>query len=122
MVTSILFTPSWHSLIDKSRSTVYIPPPIGCSSDIDGQTNLLPDIRPSTASHTASTAEESLSAKNIQEDTISVAINSEEHTTSSQDSDRLESQSPPVPDNTDHSVHQDTEQPRPEHPNDYRPQ
>ena len=38
-------------------------------SDIDGQTNLLPDIQPSTAWHTASTAEESLNAKSIQEDT-----------------------------------------------------
>ena len=39
-----------------------------------------------------------------------------------QDTDRPESQSPLVPDNTDHSVHQETEQPRVEHPNDYRPQ
>ena len=91
-------------------------------SDIDVQTDLLPDIQPSTASHTASTAEESSNAKNIQEDTTSVAANSEEHTVSSQDSDRFESQSPPVPNNTDHSAHQDTEQPRAEHPNDYRPQ
>ena len=84
-------------------------------SDIDRQTNLLPDIQPSTASHTASTAEESSNAKNIQEDTVSVATNSEEHTTSSQDSNRLESQSPSVLDNTDHSVYQDTEQPRAEY-------
>ena len=61
-------------------------------------------------------------AKNIQEDTVSVATNSEEHTASLQDSHRLESQSPPVLDNTDHSAHQDTEPPRAEHPNDYRPQ
>ena len=91
-------------------------------SDIDGQTDLLPDIQPSTASHTASTDEESSNAKNIQKDTVSVTANSKEHTVSSQDSNRLESQSPPVPDNTDHSVHQDTEQPRAEHPNNYRPQ
>ena len=64
------------------------------NSDIDGQTNLLPEIQPSTASHMASTAEESSNAKNIQEDTVSVAANSEEHTASLQDSDRLESQSP----------------------------
>ena len=91
-------------------------------SDIDGQTDLLPDIQPSTASCTASTAEESSNAKNIQEDTVSDATNSEEHPVSSQDTDRPESQSQPVLDNTDHSVYQDTEQPRTEHPNDYRPQ
>ena len=90
-------------------------------SDIDRQTDLLPDIQPSTAVHTASTAEESSNAKNIQEDTVSVTTNSE-HTTSSQDSDRLESQSPPVLDNTDHSVYQDTEQLRAEYSNNYRPQ
>ena len=91
-------------------------------SDIDRQTDLLPDIQLSTASHTASTAEESSNAKNIQEDTVSDTANSEEHTASLQDTNRPEYQSPPVPDNTDHSVHQDTEQPRAEHPNNYRPQ
>ena len=92
------------------------------NSDIDGQTDLFPDIQPSTASRTASTAEESLNAKNIQEDTVSDAPTSEEHTASSQDTNRPESQSPPVPDITGHSVHQDSEQPRAKHPNDYRPQ
>ena len=92
------------------------------NSDIDGQTDLLPDIQSSTASRTASTAEELLNAKNIQEDTVSEATNSEEHTASLQDTNRPESQFPPVLDNTDHSVHQDTEQPRTEYPNDYRPQ
>ena len=91
------------------------------NSDIHGQTDLLPDIEPSTASRTASMSEESLNAKNIQEDTVSDATNSEEHTASLQDTDRPESHSPPVLDNTDHSVHQDTEQPRAEHPNNYRP-
>ena len=63
------------------------------NSDVDGQTDLLPDIQPSTASHIASTAEESLHAKNIEEDIAPVAANSEEHTASLQDSDRLEPQS-----------------------------
>ena len=63
------------------------------NSDIDRQTDLLPDIQPSMASHTASTAEESSHAKNIKEDTAPVTANSEEHTTSSQDSNRLEPQS-----------------------------
>ena len=92
------------------------------NSDIDGQTDLLPDIQPSTASHTTSTAEASTHAKNIQEDIAPVAANSEEHTASLQDSNRPEPQSQPVPDNTDHSVYQDTEQPREEYPNHYRPQ
>ena len=89
-------------------------------SDIDGQTDLLSYIQPSTALHTASTAEDSSNAENIQEDTVSVAANSEEHTASLQDSNRLESQSPPVLDNTDHSAYQDNEQPREEYPNYYR--
>ena len=78
-------------------------------SVIDGQTDLLSDIQTSMASHTASTAEASLHAENIQEDTTPVTTNSQEHTPSSQDSNRLEPQSQPVPDNTDHSVYQDTE-------------
>ena len=92
------------------------------NSDIDGQTKLLPDIQPSTASYTASTAEDPLNAKNIQEDTVSVAANSEEHTASSQNSDRLETQSLPVLDDTNHSAYQDAEQPREEYPNYYRPE
>ena len=90
-------------------------------SDMGRQTDLLPDIQPSTASHTASTAEQLSNAKNIQGNTVSVTTKSEEHTASLQDSDRLESQSPPVLDNTDHSVYQDTEQPRAEYSNNYRP-
>ena len=90
-------------------------------SGIDGQTDLLPDIQLSTALHTASTADESTHAKNIQEDTAPVTANFQEHTVSSQASDRLESQPQPVPDNTDHSAHQDIEQPREEYPNHYRP-
>ena len=58
-------------------------------SDIDGQTDLLPDIQPFMASHTASTADASSNAKNIEEDTASDTANSQEHTASSQDSDRL---------------------------------
>ena len=44
------------------------------------------------------------------------------NTSSSHDTDRPESQSPQVPDNTDHPGYQDTEQPTAEHPSDYRPQ
>ena len=90
-------------------------------SDIDGETDQLPDIQQPMASHTASTAEESSHAENIKEDASPVAANSEQHTASSQDSDRLEPKSQPVPDSTDHSVYQDTEQSREEYPNHYRP-
>ena len=61
-------------------------------------------------------------AKNIEENTVPVTANSGEHPTFSQDSDRLESQSQPVLDSTEHSVYQDTERPREEYPNNYRPQ
>ena len=71
--------------------------------------------------HTACTAVASSHAENIQEDTVPVTTNSE-NTASLQDSDRFEPQSQPVPDSTDHSVYQDTEQPREEYPNHYRPQ
>ena len=92
------------------------------NSNIDGQTELLPDIQPSESSHTAHSEEASSHAENIEEDTAPVTANSEEHPTFLQDSDRLESQSQPVPDSTEHSVHQDAEQPRKEYPNNYRPQ
>ena len=48
-------------------------------SDIDGQTDLLPDIQLSVASHTACTEEVSSHAENIKEDTAPVTTNSEEH-------------------------------------------
>ena len=78
---------------------------------IDGQTDPVPDIQSSTASHTASTAQQSPNTKNVKEDTASDTTNSEQHTASSLDTDRPESQSPSVPDNTDHPGYQDTEQP-----------
>ena len=62
-----------------------------------------------------------MNAENIQEDIVSVIANSEEHTASLEDSDRLKSQPPPVPDDTKNSAYQDTEQPREEYPNYYRP-
>ena len=59
-------------------------------SDIDGQTELLPDIQPSASLHTACTEEASSHAENIEEDTAPVTANSEENPTFSQDSDKLE--------------------------------
>ena len=88
----------------------------------DGQTDLLPEIQPSTALYTACTEEASTYAENIEEDTAPFTTNSKEHPASSQDSNRLEPQSQPIPDNTDHSVYQDTEQPREKYPNNYRSQ
>ena len=72
--------------------------------DIDGQTDLLPDIQPLMPSHTTCTKEASTHAENIEEDTAPITANSEDHPASSQDSNRLEPQSQPVLDNTDHSV------------------
>ena len=58
-------------------------------SDIDGQTELLPNIQPSASSHTAHTEEASSHAENIEEDTAPATTNSGEHPVFSQDSDRL---------------------------------
>ena len=81
--------------------------------DIDGQTDQV---------RTPSAAQQSLNAKNIQEDITSDATNSEQHTASFPDTDRPESQPLPVSDDTDYPRYQDTEQSRAEHPSDYRPQ
>ena len=92
------------------------------NSDIDGQTDQLPDIQPSTASNTTCAEEASADAENIQEDTAPITANSGEHPATSQDSDRPECQSQPVLDTTGHSVYQDIKQPREEYPNTCRPQ
>ena len=77
--------------------------------DIDGQPDPVTDIQ-------------SPNAENIQEDTAPNTANSEQHTTLSLNSNRPESQPSSVLDDTDHPGYQDTEQPREEHPSDYRPQ
>ena len=107
-----------HCLYTHTQSNVVQLNAPEYDSDIDGQTDLLPDIQLSTSSCTASTAEESPNAENIQEDIVSQATNSEEHTASLQDTDRPEYQSLLVPDNTHNSVHQDTDQPRDIHHQD----
>ena len=78
-----------HCLYSHSESDVVQINAPEYNSDIDGQTDLLPDIQPFMASHTTSTADASSNAKNIEEDTASDTANSQEHTASSQDSDRL---------------------------------
>ena len=82
----------------------------------------MPDIQPSASLHTENTEEVSSHAKNTEEDSAPVTANSKEHPLLPQDSNRLESQSQPVPNSPEHSVHQGTEQSREEYPNNYRPQ
>ena len=71
-------------------------------SDIDGQTDILPDIQPQASSH----------AKNTEENPAPVTANSKEYSTLPQDFDRLESQSQSVLNHVEHSLHQATEQSR----------
>ena len=90
--------------------------------DIDGQPDPVTDIQSHVALHTASTEQQSLNAKNVKEDTAPQTANSAQHATSSPDTNRPESQPPPVSDDTDHPGYQDTKKPRAEHPSDYKPQ
>ena len=76
-------------------------------SDIDGQTELLPDIQPSVSSH----------AENTEENPVQVAANSQEYSAFPQDSHWLESQSQPVPSSPEYLVHQDTEESREDYQN-----
>ena len=50
------------------------------------------------------------------------AVNSGQQSASASHFDRPELQPPPVSDDTDHQEYQNNEQPRAEHPSDYRPQ
>ena len=111
-----------HYLYPHSQSdTVQLNAP-EYNSDTDGQTELLPDIQPSASSHTENTEEVSSHAKNTEEDSAPVTTNSKEHSALPQDSDRLESQSQPVPNCPEHSVHQKTEQSREDYQNNHKPQ
>ena len=60
--------------------------------------------------------------KNIKEDTTPDTANSEQHTTPSPNTNRPESEPSSVLHDTDYPGYQDAEQPRAEHPSDYRPQ
>ena len=81
-------------------------------SNRDGQTDILPDIQPQAPSH----------AENTEKDSAPVAANSEEYSVLPQDSDRLESQSESVQNPAEHSLHQDSEQPREQYQNNQRSQ
>ena len=74
-------------------------------SNIDGQTDTLPDIQPQVPSH----------AENTEEDSAPVTANSEENSALPQDSDRFESQSESVQNPAEYSLHQDAEQFREQH-------
>ena len=65
---------------------------------------------------------QSLNAENIQEETASAAMSSEEQTASSHNTNRPGHQSSTVLDNTNYSASEHTEQSRRENANDYRPQ
>ena len=111
-----------HCLYPHSQSdTVQLNAP-EYDSDIGSQTELLPDIQPSASSHTENTEEASSHAEDTTEDPAPVTAHPEEHSMLPQDSNSLESQSQPVPNSPEHSVHQDTEQSREDYQNNYRPQ
>ena len=74
-------------------------------SDIDGQTDTLPDIQPQVPSH----------AKNTEEDSVPVTATSKEYSTLPQDSNRFESQSKSIQNPAEYSLQQDTEQFREQH-------
>ena len=82
------------------------------NSDIDGQTDTLPDIQPQVLSH----------AKNTEEDSAPVTTNSEEYPVLPQDSNRFESQSKLAQNPAEYSLHQTAEQFREQHKNSQRPQ
>ena len=111
-----------HFLYPHSQSDSIQLNAMEYDSDIDGQTELLLDIQPSVSSHTENTEEASSHAKNTAEDPTPVTTNSEEYSTLPWDSNRLESQSQPVPNSPEHSVHQDTEQSREGYQHNHRPQ
>ena len=111
-----------HCLYPHPQSDVVQLNALEYNLDIDGQPDPVTDIQSTIALCTASTAQQLLNAKNIKEDTTPDTDNSEQHTVSSLDTNRPESQLPPVSDDIDHPGYQDTKQPRAEHPSDYRPQ
>ena len=82
------------------------------NSNIDGQTDTLPDIQPQVSSH----------VENTEEDSASTTANSKQYPALPQDSDRFESQSESVQNPAENSLHQDTEQSREQYQNSQRSQ
>ena len=79
-------------------------------SDIDSQTDTLPDIQPQVPSH----------AKNTEEDSAPVTANTKEYSMLPQNSYRLEFQYESVQNPAEYSPHQDAEQFREQHKNTQR--
>ena len=67
-----------HCLYPHSQSDLVQLNALEYDSDIDGQTELLPDIQPSVSSHTENTEDASAHAENTAEDPAPVTANSEE--------------------------------------------
>ena len=91
-----------HCLYPHSQTDLVQLNALEYDSEIDGQTDILPDIQPQASSH----------IENTEEDPAPVTANSKEYSMLPQDSDRLESQSQLVPNHPEHSLHQDIEQSR----------
>ena len=67
-----------HCLYPHPQSDVVRINALEYDSNIDGQTELLPDIQPSASSHTAHSEEVSSHAEDIEEDTTPDTTNSKE--------------------------------------------
>ena len=101
---------NWHNWRNRSKPIVFIPTPKQINapeydSDINGQTDTLPDIQPQIPSH----------AKNTEEDSAPVTANFEEYSAPPQNSNRFESQSESVQNPAEYSLYQDAEQFREQH-------
>ena len=82
------------------------------NSNINGQTDTLPDIHPQVPSH----------AENTEEESTTVTANSKEYLALPQDSNRFESQSESAQNPAEYSLHQDAEQSREQYQNSQRSQ
>ena len=99
-----------HCLYPHSQTDLVQLNALEYDSDIDGQTDILPDIQQQVPSH----------AENTEEDSTPVTANSEEYSMLPQDSDRLESQSESVQNPAEYTLHQDAEQSREQYQNNQR--
>ena len=101
-----------HCLYPHSQTdSIHINAP-EYDSDINCQTDTLPDIQPQVPSH----------AENTGEDSAPVIDNSKEYSTLPWDSDRFESQSKSIQNPAEYLLHQDTEQIREQYKNSQRSQ
>ena len=102
VATLMPFIQNWYSWTDRSKPIAFISIPKHSvqinapeyDSDIDGQTDILPDTQTQAPSH----------ANNTEEDSAPVTDNAEEYSLLPQDSDRSESQSKPVQNPAEYSL------------------